>query len=82
MARFLLLMGLAAGLFLLFRWLSRQPPRVYAQLSWILLSLGLLVLVLSGRAHWLLALIAVLLPFLRGWLNSMACAWSSPTDGA
>ena len=70
MARFLLLVGLAAGLFLLFRWLSRQPPRVYAQLSWILLSLGLLVLVLSGRAHWLLALIAVLLPFLRGWLNS------------
>ena len=45
MARFLLLVGLAAGLFLLFRWLSRQPPRVYAQLSWILLSLGLLVLV-------------------------------------
>lgn len=69
MARILLLLGLAAGLFFLFRWLSRQPPRVHAQLSMILLSLGLLVLVLSGRAHWLLAVVAALLPFLRGWLS-------------
>lgn len=69
MARILLLLGLAAGLFFLFRWLSHQPPRVHAQLSMVLLSLGLLVLVLSGRAHWLLAVVAALLPFLRGWLS-------------
>jgi len=69
MARVLLLLGLAVGLFFLFRWLSRQPPRVHAQLSMVLLSLGLLVLVLSGRAHWLLAVVAALLPFLRGWLS-------------
>ena len=74
MARFLLLLGLAAGLFFLLRWLSRQPPRVYTQLFMVLLSLGLLVLVLSGRVHWLVAVIAVLLPFLRGWLTGRGAA--------
>ena len=63
-----------AGLFLLFHWLSRQPPRVHAQLGVILLSLFLLVLVLSGRAHWLLAPLAALLPFLRGWLSARTAA--------
>jgi len=63
MARLLLLLGLAAGLFLVFQWLLRQPPRVRWQLIAVLLALGLLVLVLTGRAHWLAAVFAALLPF-------------------
>jgi hypothetical protein len=76
MARLLLFVGLAAGLFILFHWLSRQPSRVYWQLIIVLLSVVMLVLVLSGRANWLLALIAVLLPFVRGWLSRKGAASS------
>jgi len=68
-ARFLLLLGIAAGLYILFRWLSRQPPRVYWQVGAVSLALVLLVLVLTGRAHWLAAAFAAILPFLRGLLN-------------
>jgi hypothetical protein len=69
MARLLLLLGLAAGLFLFFQWLFRQPPRVRWQWLAVLLALGLLVLVLTGRAHWLAAVFAALLPFVRGLLR-------------
>ena len=69
MARFLLFVGLAAGLFILFRWLSRQPARAYWQLIIVMLAVGLLGLVLAGRAPWLAALLAMLLPFVRGWLS-------------
>lgn len=65
MARLLLLLGLAAGLFFFLDWLFRQPARVRWQLAAVLLALGLLVLVLTGRAHWLAAVFAALLPFVR-----------------
>ena len=65
MQRLLLLLALAAGLFLLFRWLSHKPPRVFWQWLAVLLALILLVLVLTGRAHWLAAVVAALLPFAR-----------------
>jgi hypothetical protein len=68
-ARILLLLGLAVGLFLLFRWLLRQPPRVYWQWIAVLLAAGLLTLVLTGRVHWLTAVFAAMLPFVRGLLN-------------
>ncbi|MDH3217920.1 MAG: molecular chaperone DnaJ [Gammaproteobacteria bacterium] len=69
MARLILLLGLAAGLFLFLRWLSRQPPRVFWQWLAVLLAIGLLALVLTGRAHWLAAVFAALLPFVRGLLT-------------
>ena len=65
MQRLLLLLALAAGLFLLFRWLSHKPPRVFWQWLAVLLALILLILVLTGRAHWLAAVVAALLPFAR-----------------
>ena len=68
MARLLLLLGLGVGLFLVLRWLFRQPPRVYWQWIAVLLAAGLLTLVLTGRAHWLAAVFAALLPFVRGLL--------------
>jgi len=68
-ARILLLLGLAVGLFIIFRWLFRQPPRVYWQWIAVLLAAGLLILVLTGRAHWLTAVFAALLPFVRGLLT-------------
>lgn len=83
MARFFLLLGLAAGLFILFHWMARQPPRVYWQLLTVLLALGLLVLVLSGRVHWLAAVIAALLPFARALLSGKGAAKSTakPASG-
>jgi len=68
-ARLLLLLGLAAGLFLFLRWLWRQPSRVFWQWLAVLLALGLLALVLTGRAHWLAAVFAAMLPFMRGLLT-------------
>jgi len=67
-ARILLLLGLAVGLFIIFRWLFRQPPRVYWQWIAVLLAAGLLTLVLTGRVHWLTAVFAAMLPFVRGLL--------------
>jgi hypothetical protein len=69
MARLLLLLGLAAGLFIFFQWLFRQPPRVRWQLIAVLLALGLLMLVLTGRAHWLAAIFAALLPLVVALLR-------------
>ena len=69
MARLLLLLGAAAGLFILFRWVSRQPARVQWQLLAVTVALTLLVLVLTGRAHWLTAVFAALLPLLRGLMT-------------
>ena len=65
MPRILLLLGLAVVLFLFVRWMMRQPPRVFWQSFAIVLAVVLLVLVVTGRAHWLTALFAAALPFIR-----------------
>lgn len=65
MARLLFFLGVAVALIVLFHWLSRQPPKVYWQLIFTLLAIVLLVLVVTGRAHWLTAVFAALLPFMR-----------------
>ncbi len=71
MARLLLLLAVFVGLFFLFRWWFRQPPRVIWQSLAVLLAVVLLVLVLTGRAHWLAAVFAALLPFVRGLLSML-----------
>ena len=68
MARILLILGLGLGLFFVIRWLSRQPPRVYGKWIAVLFAAGVLILVLTGRAHWLAAVFAVMLLFVRGLL--------------
>ena len=65
MARFLLLLGAAVGIFFLLRWLFRQPGRVQWQVLAATVAVGLVVLVLAGKAHWLAAVFAAMLPFLR-----------------
>ena len=65
MARLLLFLIVAIGLYLVGRWLFRQPPRVLWQTIAIAFAAGLLLLVATGRAHWLTALFAAMLPFLR-----------------
>ena len=69
MARLLLLLGLGVGFFLFLRWLFRQPPRVYWQWIAVLFALAVLTLVLTGRAHWLAAVFAAMLLFVRGLLT-------------
>ena len=66
MARILLLLALGFGLFLVLRWLSRQPPRVYWQWIAVLIAAAVLTLVLTGRAHWLAAVFAAMLLLVRG----------------
>ena len=68
MIRVVLLLGLAVLLFFFFRWLFRQPPRIYWQWIGILVAVGLLLLVATGRAHWLTAVFAAMLPFMRAIL--------------
>ena len=65
MVRLLLLLGVAAALIIFIRWLFRQPPNVYWQWIVILIAVGLLLMVATGRAHWLTAVFAALLPFMR-----------------
>ncbi len=75
MARLLLLLVFAAGLYFVIRWILRQPPRTRWQLAAITLALVLLALVLTGRAHWLTALFAAVLPFIRGLLGLAVSNW-------
>ncbi|MFA9418774.1 MAG: molecular chaperone DnaJ [Gammaproteobacteria bacterium] len=69
MIRVLLLIVIVAALILFIRWLFSQPPRVYWQWIVILIAVGLLVMVATGRAHWLTAVFAALLPFARAALT-------------
>jgi hypothetical protein len=64
-ARLLLLFAVGVGVFLLLRWWFRQPGKVQWQMFAVVIAVALLVLVLAGRAHWLAAVFAAILPFLR-----------------
>jgi len=64
-ARLLLLFAVGVGVFLLLRWWFRQPGKVQWQMFTVVIAVALLVLVLTGRAHWLAAVFAAILPFLR-----------------
>ena len=55
---------------------------MYWQLLAAVLALGLLVLVLAGRAPWLAALLALLLPFVRSWLSGAGGVRSQPAGPA
>ena len=68
MIRLLLLIGAAAVLVIFIRWLFRQPPKVYWQWIVIVVAIALLLMVATGRAHWLAAVFALLLPFIRAIL--------------
>jgi hypothetical protein len=65
MGRLLFLLGLVAVLIIFINWLFRQPPKVHWQLIVTVLAVVLLLLVITGRAHWLTAVFAAMLPFLR-----------------
>jgi len=72
MIRLILFGGLAVLLFFFFRWLSHQPRKVYWQSLAGLVAVILLLLVVTGRAHWLTAVFAAFLPFLRGIFSLLA----------
>lgn len=72
MLRLIAFIGLAVLLFVFFRWLSRQPRRVQWQSLAGLSALILLLLVVTGRAHWLAAVFAALLPFVRAFFSLLA----------
>lgn len=72
MIRVLLLVGVAAVLIIFIRWLFRQPRKVYWQWIAILLAIGLLLMVATGRAHWLTAVFAAILPFIRTILTLLS----------
>jgi len=60
-------------------YLRRQPPlarrKVIARYALYILALVLIGLALSGRLHWLGAVIAVLLPFMQRLLQLTLKAW-------
>ena len=72
MVRVLLLLGVAAALIIFIRWLFRQPSKVYWQWIAILIAVGLLLMFATGRAHWLTAVFAALLPFMRTILSLLS----------
>lgn len=71
MIRLLFLLVIATALVLFLRWLFRQPPKVYWRWTVILVALLLLLLVATGRAHWLAAVFAAILPFVRTILGML-----------
>ena len=62
--RFLLLALVLTGLFLFLRGQYRQSPRRLYQWLAALVGIGLIALVVTGRAHWLAAVVGGILPFL------------------
>ncbi len=62
--RYLLIALLLIGGFLVLRTLYRQSPRLMWQWLGIIAGAGLIVLVLTGRAHWIAAVVGGILPFL------------------
>ncbi len=72
MIRVLLLLCVAVVLIIFIRWLFRQPRNVYWQWIAILLAIGLLLMVATGRAHWLTAVFAAILPFIRTILTLLS----------
>ena len=62
--RFLLLALILFGLFLFLRWQYRQSPRRLYQWLAGIAGIGLIALVLTGRAHWIVAVVGGILPFL------------------
>lgn len=62
--RFLLIALVLTGLFLFLKWQYRQSPRQLYQWLAIIAGIGLVALVLTGRAHWIAAVIGGILPFL------------------
>lgn len=79
MIRVILLLSLLAIGFYGFAYLRRQPPlarkKVIARYALYILALALISLALSGRLHWLGAVIAVLLPFIQRLLQLALKAW-------
>ena len=62
--RFLLIALILTGLFLFLRWQYRQSPRQLYQWLASAIGIGLIALVLAGRAHWIVAMVGGILPFL------------------
>lgn len=62
--RFLLIALILFGVFLFLRWQYRQSPRRLYQWLAALAGIGLIALVLTGRAHWLVGVAGGILPFL------------------
>ena len=62
--RFLLIALILSGLFLFLRWQYRQSPRKLYQWLAALAGIGLIALVLTGRAHWIVGVVGGILPFL------------------
>ncbi|MEN8129833.1 MAG: DnaJ domain-containing protein [Pseudomonadota bacterium] len=63
--RALIFLIAAIIIFLLLRWLRQQPRKVWLQFAAVGLGIGLILLAMTGRLHWLAALFGVLLPFAR-----------------
>jgi hypothetical protein len=68
MVRLLLLLGVVVVLVIFIRWLFRQPASVSWQWITIVIAVALLLMVATGRAHWLTVIFAALLPFVRAIL--------------
>ena len=62
MARIVLLILAIIAALILFRWLKRQPLEKRWKVIATLIAAVLLVLVATGRMHWLFALIGAALP--------------------
>ena len=84
--RFLLIVLVLFGLFLFLRSQYRQSPRrLYPWLA-ALAGLGLIALVLTGRAHWIVGVVGGILPFLGKaavllrWLPFLS--WARRTYGS
>ena len=62
--RFLIIALLLIGAYFILRTLYRQSPQLMYRWLGIIAGTGLIILVLTGRAHWLVAVAGGILPFL------------------
>lgn len=54
-----------AALYWLIRWFLRQPPKIRLQFGLLSLGIVLVLLVATGRASWIFAVIGAILPFVQ-----------------
>ncbi len=68
----LLLIAAIVGIWLFIRWARKQPKQKQFQAVAILVALILLGLVVTGKAHWLFAVLAAMAPMLRRLLGMLS----------
>ena len=72
MAKIILLIAAFVSGLMLFRWIKQQPANKRWQILMVVVGIVLLAMVLTGRLHWLFALVGAMIPAIQRILGLIA----------